>query len=102
LDDGSGGLARILEDVWGIVEDCATAADRRLPEYGNFELAQAATITSASIEQPTSKVFDIFTASSLHVRPCGAIASIIVFVTGRMSHRLFMTPACALETPGFP
>ncbi len=62
-----------------MVEDRATGADRRLPEYGNFELAQAATIPSASIKQPTSKVFDIFTASSLHLRPCGAIAYTVAF-----------------------
>jgi hypothetical protein len=58
-----------------------------LPDIYLFELAQAATIPSANIKQPISKLFDIITQSSLHLRPYGAIAFIIVFVTGRSSHR---------------
>ena len=63
-DDSSGltGVLRLVDESSGMVEDRGTVEDRSPPEYGNFELAQAAIIPIASIKQPISKIFDIFTA----------------------------------------
>src|SRR5918994_1489473 len=59
---GLTGMLRLVDDASGMVEDRSTVEDRSPPEDGNFELAQAAIIPIASIKQPISKIFDIFTA----------------------------------------